>query len=75
MHCENCEIERAKALLESVLNDENFSAWQPVRALISGAKTAGISREAMKMARREMGILTLTIDGEQHWCHPDRIRR
>ena len=75
MYCKNCEIEGAKALLESVLTDNNFSAWQPVRALIAGAKAAGISRDAMKMARRELGILTVTIDGEQHWCHPSRISR
>lgn len=74
MHCGNCEIEQAKALLRSVLLDRNFSAWQPTKALISGAKAAGISREAMKIARRELGTLTLTVDGEQHWCHPDRIR-
>lgn len=75
MYCTNCEIAKAKGLLESILMDANFSAWQPVRALISGARNAGISREAMKMARRELGILTLTIDGEQHWCHPSRINR
>lgn len=75
MQCGNCEIGEAKKLLLTILTDDNFSAWQPVRALISGAKKIGISREAMKMARRELGILTLTIDGEQHWCHPSRIGR
>lgn len=67
MHCRNCEIEQAKTLLKSVLLDKNFSAWQPTKALITGGKAAGISRGAMKVARQELGILTLTIDGEQHW--------
>ncbi len=74
MQCGNCEIEQGKALLKSILLDETFSAWQPARALIAGAKSAGISREAMKIARRELGVISLSIDGEQHWCHPDRIR-
>lgn len=74
MQCVNCEIEQGKMLLKSILLDENFSAWQPARALIAGAKSAGISREAMKIARRELGVISLTIDGEQRWCHPDRIR-
>lgn len=74
MGCKNCEIESAKAFLRSILLVEDFAPWQPTRGLIRVAKAAGISRDAMKLARREMGVLSLTIDGEQHWCHPARIR-
>ena len=75
MNCIDCDIAKAKALLHFVLTDNNFSSWQPVKAILAAAKVNGISKKAMKIARHEMGAISLTVNGEQYWGDPSRIRR
>ena len=68
------EIERAKALLRSVLMFDQFKCWQPVGVMMSVAKQQGIRKSAMRTARKELGVISLTgEDGQQYWAFPDRV--
>ncbi|WP_418427932.1 hypothetical protein [Anaerotruncus massiliensis (ex Liu et al. 2021)] len=71
---ENHEVEMAKALLQRLLLFDPLAVWQPVRSMIQIARANGISKEALRLARRELGVLSITIDSEQYWGHPDRVK-
>lgn len=69
------EIICAKSMLENILLFKPLKIWQPVRVLNKVAKQEGISRSALREARRELGLLSIAIDGEQCWAHPSRVKR
>lgn len=71
---ENREVEIAKVFLKRLLLFEPLAVWQPARSFIKIARADGISKEALRLARKELGVLSVTIDGEQYWGHPDRVR-
>lgn len=70
----DAQIERAKALLKSVLPFENLRAWLPVKDIMSTARYEHIPKAAVRQARKELGVLSMAgADGEQYWAHPSRI--
>ena len=63
----------AKAFLIDILLFEAFRPWQPVKVLLKVGRQQGISRALLKQARKELGVVSMTINGEQFWAHPRRI--
>lgn len=68
------EIEKAKGFLRDILYFDQLKPWQPVKMLMTIAKQNGIHKTAMREARKEMGVISLTgADGQQYWASPERI--
>lgn len=67
------EIERAKAFLKDVLLFEPLAPWQTVKALLETARREGIPKADMKQARKELGVASITVAGEQLWAFPERV--
>lgn len=67
------EIARAQQFLKDILLDTRFKPWQPAGVLIRVGKQSGISRTALRTARKELGVISMGIEGEQYWAFPERI--
>lgn len=41
----------------------------PVQTLLYSAKAVGLTKQELKKARRRLGILSISINGVQHWLY------
>ena len=63
--------ERAKAFLKNIFKTPGLLSHQRVAVIVGIARMEGITRAELKTARKEMGLQSENIGGEQYWSLPE----
>lgn len=59
----------AESWLLKIFKDPTIKNPCPVQALFHSAKAVGLTRRDLKEARRRLRILSISVNGVQHWLY------
>ncbi len=60
-------IDNAKIWLQSMIDAPDIKVMYPVSELLAAGKEEGFKKRELKEARKEMGIVSVNVDGVQYW--------
>lgn len=63
--------EKAKAFLRDIFTAPGLLSRQRVAVIVGIARMEGITRAELKAVRKEMGLQSENIGGEQYWSLPE----